>query len=155
MIQKFLDSVSQRQIATDMLLPRTSVQKMINKYEATKCLGNLTSRGRKWETTIRVHRLIEPKLKCDRRKPARIVKTELEQELSVYISQPTIKRRANEYGLFGLAARKRLYLNKASRLKRHKFAKMISANSLNFWNTVLWCDEPKFNLFASDGKVMV
>ena len=67
-IQKFLNSDSQCQIATDMLLPRTSVQKMINKYEATKCLDNLTSGGRKREKRIRVDQLIEHKLKCNRRK---------------------------------------------------------------------------------------
>ena len=77
-IQKFLNDDSQRQIATDMLLPRISVQKMINKYEATKCLGHLAGRGKKWETTIRMDRLIQHKLKCDRRKSAPIVKTELE-----------------------------------------------------------------------------
>ena len=31
----------------------------------------------------------------------------------------------------------------------------MSAKPLNFWNTVLWSDESKFNLFGSDGKVMV
>ena len=79
---------------------------MINKYEATKCFGNLAGHGRRRETTIRVDRLIERKLKCDRRKPSRIVKIELEQELGVYISERTIKRRADEYGLFGSVARK-------------------------------------------------
>ena len=64
-MQKFLNGDSQRQIATDMLVPRTSVQKMINRFEVTKCLGNWASRGRKRETTIRVDRLIERKLKCD------------------------------------------------------------------------------------------
>ncbi|CAF2969788.1 unnamed protein product, partial [Rotaria sp. Silwood2] len=154
-IQTFLKGDSQRQIATDMLLPRTSVQKMIKKYKATKCLSNLAGRGRKRKTTIRVDRLIERKLKCGRRKPARIVKTELEQELGVHISERTIKRRANEYGLFGRVARKRPYVNKRNRLKRLKFAKTMSAKPLNFWDTILWSDESKFNLFGSDGKVMV
>ena len=103
-MQKFLNGESQCQIAADMLLPRTSVQKMINRYEATKCLGNLAGRGRKRETTIRVDRLIERKLICDRGKPARIVNTELEQKLGVYISErtgtpivelPTVEPRVN------------------------------------------------------------
>ena len=138
-----------------MFLPRTSVQKIINKHEAIKCLGNLADRGRKRETTIRVDRLIEHKLICNRRKSARIVKTELEQELGVYISERAIKRRANEFGLFGRVARRRSYVNKANRLRRLKFAKMMSAKPLNFWNIVLWSDKSKFNLFGSDGKVMV
>ena len=83
------------------------------------------------------------------------MKTELEQELGAYISECTIKRLANEYGLFGRVARKRPYVNKANRLKRLKFAKMMFVKSLNFWNTAPWSDESKFNLFGSDGKVMV
>ena len=132
MIQKFLNSDFQRQVFTDMLLPRTSVRKMTNKYEATKCLGNLTGRRRKWETTIRVDRLIEHKLKCDRRKPACIVRTELEQEVGVYIAECIIKRRANEHGQFGRVARKRPHINKANRLKRLKYAKIMSKKPLNF-----------------------
>ena len=31
----------------------------------------------------------------------------------------------------------------------------MSAKLLNFWNTVLWSNESKFNLFDSDGKVLV
>ena len=154
-IQKSLNGDSQRQIATDMLLPRTFVEKMIYKYKATKCLSNLAGRGRKRETTIRVDRLIERKLKCGRKKLVRIVKTGLEQELGVCISERTIKRRDNEYGLFSCVARKRSYVNKGNRLKRLEFAKMMSAKPLNFWNTILWSDESKFNLFSSDGKVLV
>ena len=103
-IQKFLNGDSQRKIATDMLLPRTFVQNMINKYVANKSLDNLAGRRRKWEATIRADRLIERKLKYDRRKPSRIVKAELEQELRVQISERTIKRQANKHGLFGSVA---------------------------------------------------
>ena len=28
-------------------------------------------------------------------------------------------------------------------------------NPVGFWNTVVWSDESKFNLFGSDGKIMV
>ena len=127
-IQKFLNGDSQRQIATDILLPGTSVQKIINKYEATKCFGNLAGRRRKREATIHVDRLIERKLKCDRRKAARIVKTRTRTRTRcIYISERRIKRRANEYGLFGRVVRKRPYVNKATRLKHLKFAKMMSA----------------------------
>ena len=114
-IEKFLEGVSQRQIASDVIIPRTSVQKIIQKYKTTKCMQNLKGRGRKRKTTIRVDRLIERKLKCDRRKSSRMMKVELEQHLGVSISERTIKRRANECGLFGRVARKRPYVNKANR----------------------------------------
>ena len=89
------------------------------------------------------------------RKSSRMMKVELEQHLGGSISERTIKRRANECGLFGLVARKRPYVNKANRSKRLNFAKTMSNKSQNFWNTVLWIDESKFNLFGSDGQVRV
>ena len=81
------------------------------------------------------------------------MKVELEQHLDVSISERTIKRRANKCGLFGRVAQKRPYVNKANRLKRLNFAQTMSNKPLDFWNTVLWTDESKFNLFDSDGKV--
>ena len=118
-------------------------------------MQNLNGHGRKRKTRIGVDRLIERKLKCDRRKSSRMMKVELEQHLGVSISERTIKRRANECGLFGRVARKRSYVNKANRLKRLNFAKTMSNRALDVWNTVLWTDGSKFNLFGSDGKVMV
>ena len=35
------------------------------------------------------------------------------------------------------------------------YAKMYRNEPMTFWNKVLWTDESKFNLFGSDGKVMV
>ena len=155
MIEKFLEGVSQRQIASDVIIPRTLVQKIIQKYKTTKCMQNLKGRRRKRKTTIGVDRLIERKLKCDRRKSSRMMKVELEQHLGVSISERTIKWQTNECGLFGRVARKRSYVNKANLLKRLNFAKTMSNKPLDFWNTVLWTDESNFNLFDSDRKVMV
>ena len=36
-----------------------------------------------------------------------------------------------------------------------EYAKNYRQKSLDFWNKVLWSDESKFNLFMSDGKVLV
>ncbi len=42
-----------------------------------------------------------------------------------------------------------------NRIKRLKYAKEMLKKSIDFWDTVVWSDESKFNLFGSDGKVMV
>ncbi len=71
------------------------------------------------------------------------------------ISASTVRRRAHEAGLFGRVARKKPYVNKMNRIKRLKYAKEMLKKSIDFWDTVVWSDESKFNLFGSDGKVMV
>ena len=80
-IEKFLKGVSQCQITSDVIIPRTSIQKTIQKCKTTKCIQNLKGRGQEQKTTIRVDWRIERKLKCDRRKPSRIVKVALVKHL--------------------------------------------------------------------------
>ena len=127
---------------------------MIKKYKSTKCIGNLFGRGRKRKTAATTDRLIQRKLKCDRRKSTCSIAAELETELRILISQSTVQRRAHEIGLFGRVARKKPYVNNFNRMKRLRYAKEMLEKPLGFLETVVWSDESKFNLFGSDGKVM-
>ncbi|CAF1233788.1 unnamed protein product [Didymodactylos carnosus] len=131
------------------------VRSMINKCKNTKCIGNIFGRGRKRKTTTTTDRLIQRKLKIDRRKSARSVTSELEKELGIVISQSTVRRRAHEIGLFGRVARKKPYVSKMNRVKRLKYAKEMLGKPFDYWDTVVWSDESKFNLFGSDGKGVV
>ena len=67
----------------------------------------------------------------------------------------TIRNHAHEARLFGRVARKKPLVNKVNRGKRLKFARDMLKKPIGFWETVVWSDESKFNLFGSDGKVMV
>ena len=58
-------------------------------------------------------------------------------------------------GLFGRVARKKPYVNRTNPLIRLKYAKEMLRNPLNFGDTIVWSDESKFNLFESDGRIMV
>ena len=154
-IKHFLNGDSQREIAKKTLLSRETVRSMIKKYKSTKCIGNLFGHGRKRKTAATTDRLIQRKLKCDRRKSTCSIAAELETELGILISQSTVQRRAHEIELFGRVARKKPYVNKINHVKRLSYAKEMLEKPLGFWETVVWSDESKFNLFGSDGKVMV
>ena len=120
---------------------------MIEKYKSRKCIGNLIGRGRKRKTTPHLDRVIQRKIKTNRRKSALPVQT----ELNIAVSESMIHRRAHEIGLYGRVARK----NTANCGKRVRYSRKYREKPLDFWNSVLWSDESKFNLFGSDGKVMV
>ncbi|CAF2761239.1 unnamed protein product [Rotaria sp. Silwood2] len=154
-VKHFLNGDSEHDIATKMLCSRNTIHSIIVKYKKTKCIGNILGRGRKRKTTIRVDKAIQRKIKVDRRNSAPTVRQEIEQELGVLISNQTVRRRLHEIGFYGRVARKKPYVNKANRLKRLKYVKMHEDKDMEFWKTVLWSDESKFNLFGSDGKVMV
>lgn len=154
-IKHFLNGDSEREIAQKVLIPRGSVHSMIKKYKSTKCISNIIGRGRKRKTTVHVDRIIQRKIKVDRRKAASSVKAELQTELNIAISESTVRRRAYEIGLYGRVARKKPYVNKVNRGKRLEYARTYREKPLGYWDTVVWSDESKFNLFGSDGKVMV
>ena len=78
---------------------------MVDKYKSTKCIGHLFGRTRKRKTRATTDRLIQRKLKLDRRKSASMVKVEIENELEISLHVDTIRKRAHE--LFGRVARKK------------------------------------------------
>ena len=77
------------------------------------------------------------------------------RELGITISEQTVRQRLHEIGLKGRATRKKPYVNKVNRGKSLEYAKTYQEKRLGCWDNVLWTDESKFNLFGSDGKVMV
>ena len=150
-INHYLNGDSQREIAKKALLSRPIVQSIIKKYKNTKCIGNLFGHGRKPKTTSRIDRLIQRKLKLDQRELARTVTFELEKDVGILISESTVKRCAQEVGLFGRVVRKKPYANRNNCLKRFKYGKETLRKLLGFGDTIVWSDESKFNLFGSDG----
>ena len=105
--------------------------------------------------TASVDRIIQRKIKLDRRKSAPTVKTEIEKELGVIVHANTIRNRLHEIGLYGRVARKKPCVNKINRRKRIAYAKMMMKKSYDYWKHLLWSDESKFNLFGSNGKIMM
>ena len=91
----------------------------------------------------------------DRRKSALSVKSKLKTELGLTISESTIRRRLNEIGFNGRVASKKPYVSKDNRVKRLHYSKTYLEKLLGYWNEVLCSDETKFNLFGSNGKVMI
>ena len=154
-IKQFLNGDSEDDIEGKMIIPRNSVHYIITKYKKTKCIENIIGRDRKRKTSMHLDRIIQQKVKVDRRKSASSVKIDIESELGITISEQTVRRRLHEIGLKGRVTRKKPYVNKVNRGKRLEYAKMYREKPLGYWDNVLWTDESKFNLFGSDGKVMV
>ena len=89
-IEHFFSGDSYAMRAKKVLIPRPTVQPIIKKYKQTKCILTLSGRGRKRKTTASVDRIIQRKIKLDRRKSASTVKAEIEKELGVIVHANTI-----------------------------------------------------------------
>jgi transposase len=67
-----------------------------------------------------------------------------------YISLQTIRNRLHESGYKGRAARKKPFINERNRRKRLEFARAYVNKPIDFWKTVLFSGESKFNIFGYD-----
>ena len=97
-IEHFLSGDSYAMRAEKVLIPHPTVQPIIKKYKQTKCILTLSGRGRKRKTTASIDRIIQRKIKLDRRKSASTVKAEIEKELGVIVHANTIRNRLHEIG---------------------------------------------------------
>ena len=80
---------------------------------------------------------------------------EINKQLYISLNAQSVRNRAHEIGILGRVARKKPYDNKVNRRKCFKCAKEILQKPLEFWQTVIWSDESKFELFSSKNRVMV
>ena len=53
-MKHFLNGNSENEIAQKVIIPRTSVHYIIDKYKKPKCIGNIIGRGRKHKTTVQL-----------------------------------------------------------------------------------------------------
>ena len=137
-IKHYLNADSEREIVQKLIIPRTSVHYIIDKYKKTKCIQNIIGRGRKHKTTVYLDRAIQRKIKADRRKSASSVKAVIEIKFGIIISEQTVRRRLHEAGFKGRVARKKKpYVNKTNRMKSIQYAKKYREQPLCFWDQVL------------------
>ncbi|GAV01586.1 hypothetical protein RvY_12274 [Ramazzottius varieornatus] len=154
-IKKHLNKISNHEISGQLCIPRTSVLNIVRNFKDTGNVGQKPGRGRKRKTSALTDRLIVRKVLRDRRKSASTIEEETKAELAVSISEQTVRNRIQEKGLHGRVARKKPLIKPHARKMRLHFCKQYGKQPVSFWNNVLWSDESKFNLFGSDGKVMV
>ena len=131
-IKHYLNGSSEHEIAQKLIIPRTSVHHIIDKYNKTRCVQNIVGRGRKRKTTVYLDQVIQRKIKADRRKSASSVKAVIEIEFRIIISEQTVRRRLHEVGFKGCIIRKKPYVDKTNRMKRIQYAKTYRKQPLCF-----------------------
>jgi transposase len=154
-VDLFQDGESLAQIGQQLLMAKSSVQYIVQKFKKLKLVANLPGRGRKRLTTPRQDKIIRARMLENRRKTASEMAAELRQDLSLIVSPQLIRNRLHEAGYHGRVARKKPWISPQNKKARLQWARTYQDKPQTFWNRVLWSDESKFNLFQSDGMVRV
>ena len=71
------------------------------------------------------------------------------------IHPQSIRRNIKKNGYSSRTARQKPLINETNRKKRLEFAENNLQHDFNYWKSVIFTDESKFNIFGSDGRVKV
>ncbi|GBM49212.1 hypothetical protein AVEN_65742-1 [Araneus ventricosus] len=146
---------SVRNIAKLVHLSHSTVQYMLNRFKEGNRIVNKVRKGRLEKLTERDPRFIIRKFVKNPRLSALKVSTEFNEKFSTPISPETDRRVLREAGLNGRSARRKFFVSAKNRKLMFPFAKSMLNKSKRYWNNVLFADESKYNIFGSDGRIMV
>ncbi len=76
---------------------------------------------------------------------------EVESQTGVTISRDTIRRTLQRNGMHGCRPRKKTLLKPRHKKARLEFARAHANKDEDYWDSILWSDETKINVFGTDG----
>lgn len=154
-LKHFKNGHSRRKIAEMVSLSDSTVQSIIYRFVRE---NRTHDKGRNAPNKIfnqTDERFIVRKIKDNPRLSAPKIAIEVEAELGKSCHPETIRRVLRQHDFNGRVARKKPFISAKNIKSRLQFAKEHLSKDSDFWNTVIFADESKFNIFGSDGASYV
>ncbi len=139
-------------IAQKYHVPKTTVFDIINRYKRTGRIEDAKRTGRPRALTERESREIVRKVKEDPFISTPKLQVKVKEQFGKDVTCRTIRNYVRKEGFKGRMARKKPLISKRNKRRRLAFARKHSKKPLSFWNSILWSDESKINLFGADGS---
>lgn len=154
-VREFSKGRSYQDISQIVGRPVTTVKSIIKRYGEQGFVANNPRSGRPTALSPREIRFFVKRADQNPRDSAPKLNDSLLRHTGATVSDVTIRRTLNKAGLHGRTARNKPFINKTNKKKRLQFAKDNVDKGQEYWNDVLFTDESKFNIHASDVKVRV
>ena len=154
-VRLWKEGKSQRNIGEIVKKPRSTVQSFIKKYQTTKKVADKPRTGRPNKIQVLHRRAI---LRRDIQNPkisAPKLAGMLQNDYNLKVDPETIRITLRRAGYNGRVPLKKPYISKVNKAKQLHFAKLYINEPQTFWESVLFTDESKFNVFSSGGRVKV
>lgn len=155
-VKLWKEKKSIRDIAEIVKKPHSTVHYVINNYKRYGFFHRPNGSGRpKKISSPQLERRILRFVKENPTISAVKIARELKETSVVNVHPQTVRNvfHSKEYRAY--APRKKPYLSARNVKKRLEYAKYYIAKSQDFWKSVIFTDESKFNLFGSDGRRFV
>ncbi|GBM68326.1 Transposable element Tcb1 transposase [Araneus ventricosus] len=146
---------SERKIGEIINVSKSTVHNIISKYKKIKSVKNIPRTGRPRCFTEREEKWIVRKVTCNPKTSAVKLTLKAQQRFNKSTNPETVRNILRKYNFHGRVARRKPFISKEHPRARLEFAKSYIKKLPEFWNSVLFVDESKYNVFGSDGEQMV
>ncbi len=141
-----------KKISKDLLTSQNTVAKVAQtfKKDGTATISQRRP-GRPRKLTPRQERLLMRRVEENRHASSLQLSKEVESQTGVTISRDTIRRTLQRNGMHGCRPRKKPLLKPRHKKARLEFARAHADKDEDYWDSILWSDETKINVFGTDG----
>jgi len=153
-IEAYADGNGYKKLSDRFKVPKSTVRNIIVKYQKTGLIHNKVGRGRKKILSEKAERALVRMVNKEPTMTRRAMGTVLETA-GVKAGPSTITRALNRNGLNACRPRKTPLLKTRHLKARLKFANDFLEKPTLFWQSVLWSDETKLELFGHNDRTSV
>lgn len=132
--------------------PRGTVQSVIKKFKITGSIATAPRNGRPRILSKREERTVTQAVKNNPRISAPKIAAQVELDTGKKVHPENIRRILRKSGYNGRVPRKKPFISDVNRKRRLEFVKSYENRDLDFWKSVLFTDESKYNIFGCDGR---
>lgn len=144
-----------REIATKTKIPKSTVGDFIKNYSTRNTFLRPRTNGRKKSLNNTDLKILEDKVKENPKLSAPKLTAILKEKTNKIVNPKTVKNGLKELGYKARVACKKPLLSKKNILARLSLTKEWLFYTDEYWKSVIWSDESKFNIFQSDGRCYV
>ncbi len=145
------DGLGYKKFGNSLELSYSTVARVIQRFSKTGFTRNRPHKGRSKKLSPCAVRQVQKLASKNRHMSAASIALEVSEVEGQLVSAQTICHTLQQVGLHGRRPRRKPLLKLVHKKACKQFAEDNLANSMNYWNHVLWSDESKVNLFDSDG----
>ncbi len=141
-----------KKISKALLISQNTVAKVVQtfKKDGTATISQRRP-GRPRKLTPRQERLLMRRVEENRHASSLQLSKEVESQTGMTISLDTIRRTLQRNGMHGCRPRKKPLLKPRHKKARLDFARAHADKDEDYWDSILWSDETKINVFGTDG----
>jgi transposase len=145
---------SVRNIADILKIPKSTVQYVIKQYRDEGMVSTASRSGRPPLLSEQDERQLVRTARKNRQATLSEITEEFNKSLTVSASSRTIQRNLHIQGYYGRSAKKKPLVSEVNRKKR-RFWSLARKNWVEEWNTVIFSDESRFEIFDNDSHKWV